>query len=140
MRRRRGRRLPWIPFIVAGFVVGSAVEWWMLRPPGPFVPPLVGGIPPESKFIRSEDGHLIRTWTLPDSADHLADKLSRQLASGDGWQPPLVRKLDPKTIQFARVHSPNGDFQFTRITVTDVAGGKSTLTIDEEPKQAHAFK
>ncbi|HLK15405.1 MAG TPA: hypothetical protein VKT78_11425 [Fimbriimonadaceae bacterium] len=140
MSRRRGRRLPWIPFLIFGFLAGTAIEWWLLRPPGPFVPPLVAGIPAESKFIRPEDGHLIRTWTLPETTENLADKLSRQLKTDDGWQPPLIRKLDPKTIQFARVHSPNGDFQFTRITVTALGNGTSRLEIDEEPKQAHAFR
>ena len=137
MRRRRGRRLPWLPCIVLGFLAGSAIEWWRLRPPGPFTPTLVGGLPAESHTV---EGHLIRTWTLAETADATADKLMHELPGEGDWQPPTVRKLNPKTIQFVRVHSPNGDFQFTRLTVTDLGKGTSSLTVDEEPKQAHAFR
>jgi hypothetical protein len=135
---KRGRRLPWIPCILFGFLVGSGIEYWRLRPPGPFVPTLVAGMPAESRTI--QDQHLIRTWTLPESVDATAEELRRELKESDGWQPPTVRKTNPLTIQFARIHSPNGDFQFTRLTVTDLGNSKTNLTIDEEPKQAHAFR
>ena len=82
---------------------------------------------------------MVRTWTLPQTVDDVATELKHELSAGDGWQPPLLRSKSPKTIQFARVHSPNGDFQFTRLTVTELDNGRTRLTIDEEPKQAHAF-
>ena len=119
-------------------MLGSGIEYWRLRPPGPFTPTLVAGVPAESSTI--QDQHLIRTWTLPETADVTAESLRHELSAGDGWQPPIVRKLNPKMIQFVRIHSPNGDFQFTRVTVADLGDGKSSLTIDEEPKQAHAFR
>jgi hypothetical protein len=123
-----------------GFLLGSGIEYWRLRPPGPFVPTLVAGMPPESNTIREDDQHLIRTWTLPETVNETARELEHELTQSDGWQPPTLRKLNPRTIQFARIHSPNGDFQFTRITVSDLGNGKTSLMIDEEPKQAHAFR
>jgi len=129
-----------VPFILFGLFAGGAIEWWRLRPPGPFVPAIVAGLAPESSLVRAEDQHVIRTWKLPEPADVVASRLQRELSPSDGWQPPLLRSNDPKTIQFARVHAPNGDFQFTRVTVTDLVNGGSTLTIDDEPKQAHAFR
>lgn len=104
------------------------------------MPTLLAGVPAESSTIRAEDQHLIRTWTLPEPADTTATELSHELSANDGWQPPTVRNLNPRTIQFARIHSPNGDFQFTRVTIAEASDGKSSLTIDEEPKQAHAFR
>lgn len=137
---RRRRKLPWIPLLLLGFLCGAGVEWLRLRPSGPFVPPLVAGIAPQTSFVRPEDQHLIRSWTLPQTVDDVTSELKKELTLGDGWQPPTVRKTDPETIQFARVRSPNGDFEFTRITLTDVGGGKTNLTVDLEPKQPHAFK
>ncbi|MHB8637530.1 MAG: hypothetical protein ACYC96_13760 [Fimbriimonadaceae bacterium] len=137
MRRRRRQRLPWAPFLLVGFVLGGAIEWWRLRPPGPFVPTLVAGLPVTTA---TQNQHLIRTWTLAENADATAEELSHELGADGDWQPPTVRSLNPKTIQFVRVHSPNGDFQFTRLTVTDLGNGTSRLTIDDEPKQAHAFR
>jgi hypothetical protein len=129
--------LPWLPFIVLGFVVGSGIEWWRLRPPGPFTPTLVAGLPAQSSMV---DLHLIRTWTLAEPADATAEKLQHELPGEGDWQPPTLRSTNPKTIQFVRIHSPNGDFQFTRLTITDLGNGTCSLTVDEEPKQAHAFR
>jgi hypothetical protein len=104
------------------------------------VPAIVGGRAPDSKYVRDDDDHLIRSWTVNRGVDAVEGELSTELSAKDGWQPAWIRNLDPKTIQFVRVKSPNGDFQFTRLTITDLGPGKTSLTIDEEPKQAHAFK
>jgi hypothetical protein len=125
---------------VAGVVVGSVVGWLSSRPRGPFIPNIVQGRSPETKIIRDDDGHYIRTWTIQEPVDAVADELSHELQLRDGWQPAWLRSLQPKMVQFVRVKSPNGDFQFTRLTVTDIGLNKTNLTIDEEPKQAHAFK
>ena len=140
MKRTRRRRLPWIPLLLLGFVAGAALQWWRLLPPGPFTPPLVGGLKPDQDFVRHEDQHHIRAWVVPGSVDSLVSELKEQLPASEGWQPPLLRNTNPETVQFARVHAPNGDFQFTRVVVTAVDAQKSNITIDEEPKQAHAFR
>lgn len=111
-----------------------------MRPQGPFTPSVVSGLTPQASFVRPEDQHRIRSWTIPESVQSTQSKLDHELAFGDGWQPPQERSTNPETIQYARVHDPDGSFQFTRVTISDAGNGKTMLTIDEGPRQEHAFK
>ncbi len=111
----------------------------MNRPRGPFVPGVVGGTKPDEK-AQLADGHYVRTWTVRKPIDSVSNELSEELQARDGWQPAQLRTLTPKRIQFVRVKSPNGDFEFTRLTIEDLGNGTTGLSIDEEPKQPHAFK
>lgn len=112
---------------------------WERRPQGPLRLAVVAGIKPATAYVRSTDGYSVREWDVAKPLDEVVGELSRQLQPSDGWQPPTTRSLDPKKIQFARVHAGR-DFLFDRVVITESGPSHSVVTIEESPPQVGAFR
>ena len=142
-RRKRKKKPALWPYPFVGIFLGLGIAYYSSRPPGPLRLHFLNGIAPVRQFRNMHEGktgdeHTI--WIVPGTLAHEEELASKELTSQNGWQPPTHLTVGPPNYQFVRIKEPGGDFQFTRVVLTQINEKYVEVELVQDPIQVHSLE
>jgi|GEM_PF-6466643 len=131
------------PFALLGILVGICVALFITRPAPPLTLSFLHGVAPISvthPLSGEGDPDTDQIWEIPGTLDQIKVQAQNALPASEGWQPPTQLAVGPPNYQFVRVRIPNGDFQFSRVVLRQIAPNKVEVELVQGPIQRNALR